>query len=107
VYQLLIIIQGGWLLFGVVAFLYFIIIMMADNGNNNNNVIVYMGGDQRVPRDVTRAIVDPSVDTITREAFRSCTDLLSIVMHDGVKLIEEGAPVHISQRNKVDRSEGH
>ncbi len=65
--------------------------MMADGGGNNNNVFVYMGGDQVVPPRVTHAIVDPSVDTITRRAFYNCRHLVSIEMHDDVKIIEEGA----------------
>ncbi len=64
--------------------------MMADNGNNND-VFVYMGGNQRVPRDVTHAIVDLSVDTIRANAFFKCRQLVSLEMHDGVKIIEEQA----------------
>jgi hypothetical protein len=63
--------------------------MMADGGGNN--VFVYMGGDQVVPPRVTYAIVDRSVDTIRRRAFYNCRHLVSIVMHDGVKIIEEEA----------------
>jgi hypothetical protein len=64
---------------------------MADNGNNNDNVFIYMGGDQEVPEDVTHAIVDPSVDTICAWAFGHRRRLMWIKMHDGVKLIEDGA----------------
>ena len=74
-----------------VAFHLYFIIIMEDNGNNNNVFFVYMGGDQEVPEDVTHAIFDRSVDTIRAKAFHFCTHLLSIVMHDGVKLIEEDA----------------
>ena len=88
--QLLIIIQGGWLLFDV-AFIYSFIIMMVDNGNNNDNVFIYMGGDQEVPLDVTHAIVDRSVDTIRREAFSECRHLVWIKMHDGVGTIGKEA----------------
>jgi hypothetical protein len=42
-----------------------IVIMMADDGGDDN-VFVYMGGNQEVPEGVTRAVVDPSVDTILR-----------------------------------------
>jgi len=75
------------------TFLYFIIIiiMAEEGGNNNDNVFIYMGGDQEVPRDVTHAVVDRSVDTISAWAFGNRRQLASIEMHDGVKLIEDGA----------------
>ena len=63
--------------------------MMDDGGGND--VFVYMGGDHRVPRDVTHAIVDRSVDTIRQRAFYNRRNLVSVEMHDGVKLIEEYA----------------
>ncbi len=67
---------------------------MADQaveGAGDNDVFVYMGGNQRVPRDVTHAIVDRSVDTIRRRAFANCRSLVSLEMHDDVKIIEVGA----------------
>ena len=66
---------------------------MADHAaeGDDNDVFIYMGGDQVVPRDVTHAIVDRSVDTITRRAFYNCRRLVSIEMHDDVKIIEVGA----------------
>jgi hypothetical protein len=66
---------------------------MADHAaeGDGNDVFIYMGGDQVVPRDVTHAIVDRSVDTITRRAFYNCRRLVSIEMHDDVKIIEVGA----------------
>ena len=55
---------------------------MADNnGGDNNNLFMYMGGNQRVPRDVRYVRVHQSV----------CTNLISIEMHDGVEIIEGGA----------------
>ena len=62
---------------------------MADNGNNN--VFVYMGGDQRVPRNVTHVRIHKSVKIITRMAFHNCVNLVWIEMHDGVEIIEEAA----------------
>jgi hypothetical protein len=50
-----------------------------------------MGGDQEVPRGVTRVRVHKSVNIIPRDAFRDCYHLVSIEMHDGVEIIEEGA----------------
>ncbi len=68
---------------------------MADNhaaeGGIDDNVFVYMGGDQEVPEDVTHAIVDRSVDTIRARAFMNCRHLISLEMHDGVKIIEHGS----------------
>ncbi len=61
--------------------------MMADD-SGGDDVFVYMGGDQVVPWDVTRAVVDPSVDTIRARAFFKCRHLESIKMHDGVKTIQ-------------------
>jgi hypothetical protein len=63
--------------------------MMADNGNNN--VFVYMGGDQRVPQNVTHVRVHKSVKIISQYAFSCCDFLVSIEMHDGVEIIEEMA----------------
>ena len=63
---------------------------MAEEGGNNN-VFVYMGGSQRVPRDVTHVRVHKSVKIITRDAFRGCRNLVSIEMHDGVEIIEAWA----------------
>jgi hypothetical protein len=67
-----------------------IFIMMADEGGDDD-VFIYMGGDQEVPEGVTRAIVDPSVDTIRARAFYNCGQLVSIKIHDGVGTIEEEA----------------
>src|SRR5210317_167753 len=52
---------------------------------------VYMGGHQRVPRDVTHVRVHESVKIINRRAFYYCQNLVSIEMHDGVEIIEEEA----------------
>ena len=66
---------------------------MADHAEDdgNNDVFVYMGGDQRVPRDVTHVRIHESVKIITRYAFRNCRNLVSIEMHDGVEIIEREA----------------
>ena len=61
----------------------------ADDGGGNNDVFVYMGGDQRVPRDVTHVRVHKSVKIIREYAFRNCINLVSIEMHDGVEIIEQ------------------
>ena len=57
---------------------------------------VYRGGKQQVPLNVTHAIVDENVTFIRRDAFRGHLSshrrrLVWIVMHEGVKIIEEDA----------------
>ena len=61
---------------------------MADHAEGGNNVFVYMGGNQRVPRNVTHVRVHKSVKIIRRRAFDDCIYLVSIEMHDGVEIIE-------------------
>ncbi len=60
----------------------------ADDDGDNNNAFVYLGGDQRVPRDVTHIRVHKSVKIIPASAFRNCRNLVSIELHDGVEIIE-------------------
>ena len=65
---------------------------MADHADgDDNDVFIYMGGDQRVPRNVRYVRVHKSVKIITREAFQHCIHLVSIEMHDGVEIIKEYA----------------
>ena len=53
---------------------------------------IYRGlGWERVPKDVTHAIVDESVTIIKRFAFYACTHIVSVIMGDNVKIIESGA----------------
>jgi hypothetical protein len=61
--------------------------MAADGGN----IFVYLGGEQEVPFGVTHAIIDPSVKIVLRDSFRYRQRLVSVLFHDGVELIEEGA----------------
>jgi len=63
---------------------------MADEAGNNN-VFIYMGGNQRVPRDVRYVRIHKSVKNISARAFRWCRHLVSVEMHDGVEIIEEDA----------------
>ena len=64
---------------------------MAADGGDDMNIFVYLGGDQEVPGGVTHAIIDPSVKTVQRRAFYSRRRLVSVIFHDGVEIIEEGA----------------
>ncbi len=72
---------------------------MADNdqlagGNNDDggdDIFVYMGGEQEVPRDVKRAKIDETLDTIPRDAFQNCTQLIELEGHNKLKKIEREA----------------
>ena len=59
----------------------------ADDGGDDD-VFIYMGGDQRVPWDVTHVRVHKSVKIIRARAFQHYTNLVSIEMHDGVEIIK-------------------
>eukprot|EP00986_Skeletonema_menzelii_P014703 scaffold10041_cov94-Skeletonema_menzelii.AAC.1 len=58
---------------------------------DGNNVFVYMGGDQEVPRGVTHAVIDPSVKIVPRWAFYCRRQLVSVIFHDDVEIIEDDA----------------
>ncbi len=62
--------------------------MAADGADD---VFVYLGGEQEVPREITHAIIDPSVNIVRRGAFSNCRQLVSVIFHDGVEIIEEFA----------------
>ena len=63
---------------------------MAANDVGNNEVLVYMG-DERVPRDVVRARVHPSVTRISGEAFVDCIKLVEVELCEGLLEIGMGA----------------
>jgi hypothetical protein len=77
---------------------------MANERDNNDVVFVYTGGDQRVPQDVTHAIVDRSVTIIRRRVFYECKHLASIEMHDGVEIIEENAFYYCTSLKRINLS---
>eukprot|EP00986_Skeletonema_menzelii_P004538 scaffold1553_cov119-Skeletonema_menzelii.AAC.1 len=58
---------------------------------DGNNIFVYMGGHQEVPDGVTHAIIDPSVTIVPRRAFSYRRQLVSVIFHDGVEIIERAA----------------
>eukprot|EP00986_Skeletonema_menzelii_P010831 scaffold5410_cov112-Skeletonema_menzelii.AAC.1 len=58
---------------------------------DGNNIFVYMGGDQEVPDGVTHAVIDPSVKIVPRRAFYYLEELVSVIFHDDVEIIEEAA----------------
>ena len=61
---------------------------MADG---DDDIFVYMGGEQEVPDGVTHAVIDPSVKTVRWRAFLNRRQLVSVIFHDGVEIIEEEA----------------
>jgi hypothetical protein len=69
--------------------------------DGNNDIFIYMGGDQRVPDDVTHVRIHKSVKIITREAFIGCRNLVSIEMHDGVEIIKELAFTYCTSLRKI------
>ena len=53
---------------------------------------IYRGLDgEKVPEDSTHVIIDDSVEVIKEHAFHDCRKLVSIIMGDNVKIIEEWA----------------
>ena len=54
----------------------------------DGDVFVYLGGEQVVPDEITHAIIDPSVKIVRAGAFRYREQLVSIIFHDGVEIIE-------------------
>eukprot|EP00986_Skeletonema_menzelii_P010833 scaffold5410_cov112-Skeletonema_menzelii.AAC.3 len=58
---------------------------------DGNNIFVYMGGDQEVPDWVTHAVIDPSVKIVPSMAFYNRRQLVSVIFHDDVEIIEAAA----------------
>eukprot|EP00986_Skeletonema_menzelii_P015650 scaffold12326_cov86-Skeletonema_menzelii.AAC.1 len=58
---------------------------------DGNNIFLYLGGDQVVPRGVTHAIIDPSVKIVLRMAFYNRQQLVSVIFHYDVEIIEDDA----------------
>ena len=52
---------------------------------------MYTGGEQEVPRDVRRAKIDESVDTILARTFMNCEQLIEVEGHNKLKKIETWA----------------
>jgi hypothetical protein len=55
---------------------------------DRSNIFVYMGGEQEVPMNVTRVIIDPSVKIIPPMAFYERRNLMSVESRDGVEKIQ-------------------
>ena len=67
---------------------YLSIISMAADGDD---IFVYLGGDQEVPMHITHAVIDPSVNIVRRGAFEGRRQLVSVIFHDGLEIVEEYA----------------
>lgn len=64
---------------------------MADDAWRKNNIFVYMGGEQHVPDGVIHAVIHRSVKIVRDSAFSEREQLVSVVFHDGVEIIERNA----------------
>jgi len=75
---------------------------LADNGGDD--IFVYTGG--RAPRDVRRAKIDESIDTIPREAFVDCEELIEVVGHNKLKKIENAAFISCTSLRRLTKMGG-
>ena len=84
---------------------------MADNHQEvvdvgGDDIFVYMGGEQEVPRDVRRAKIDESVDTIAEGVFAHCTQLTDLEGHDKLKKIEGHAFICCRRLRRMNKMNG-
>eukprot|EP00985_Skeletonema_marinoi_P000883 scaffold360_cov77-Skeletonema_marinoi.AAC.8 len=63
--------------------------IMADDGVDD--IFVYLGGDQEVPRNVRRVVIDRFVNIIPERAFENRGELVSVETHEGIERIEMNA----------------
>eukprot|EP00984_Skeletonema_dohrnii_P009851 scaffold3797_cov91-Skeletonema_dohrnii-CCMP3373.AAC.6 len=76
-----------------------IAIIMADVYDGGDDVVfVYLGGEQEVPRNVRRVIIDRSVNIIPKKAFYQRKDLVSVEFHEGIE-IDVGVQVFMGCRS--------
>jgi hypothetical protein len=82
--------------------------MIADEllNDGDDDIFVYMGGEQEVPRDVRRAKIDESIDTIPRYAFMDCRQLIEVEGHDRLKKIEYSALLRCRSLRRLKRMNG-
>jgi hypothetical protein len=72
----------------------------------DDDIFVYTGGEQRVPRDVRRAKIDESIDTIPRDAFVDCTQLIEVEGHNKLMKIEEDAFMRCRRLRRLTKMNG-
>jgi hypothetical protein len=85
--------------------------MMADNQLLNDNggdddIFIYIGGEQRVPRDVKRVRIAENVDIILAETFRECFQLIEVEGQNKIKKIEQYAFNNCRRLRKVTKMTG-
>ena len=78
---------------------------MADQADDGgDDIFVYVGG--RAPRDVRRAKIDESIDTIPRGAFYGCGELIEVVGHNKLKKVEKYAFYYCNRLRRVTKMGG-
>jgi len=65
--------------------------MAEEHAVKGDDIFIYMGGEQEVPHDVRRVVIDRSVKIIPAWAFARRGQLVSVKFHDGVERIEMNA----------------
>jgi hypothetical protein len=78
--------------------------ILRNGDDDDDDIFVYTGG--RAPRDVRRAKIDESVDTIPREAFMDCTQLIELEGHDKLKKIEREAFWNCPSLRRLTKMQG-
>jgi hypothetical protein len=64
-------------------------------------IFVYVGGEQEVPRNVTRVRIDRSVKIIPERAFHFRESLLSVETHDDLEKIEREAFLYCTSLRRI------
>jgi hypothetical protein len=79
---------------------------MADEllNNGDNDIFVYTGG--QAPRDVRRARICESIDTVPRGAFQDCHQLIEVEGHKKLMKIEEGAFIRCRSLRRITNMGG-
>ncbi len=78
--------------------------MNGDDGDDDD-IFVYTGREL-VPRDVRRAKIDGSVDSIPDGAFTDCRQLIEVVGHNKLKKVEEYAFSHCRSLRRLTKMNG-
>ena len=62
-----------------------------DDQQQDQALLPFIYRGEPAPRDITRALIDPSIDTIFAGAFNECQHLTHVEVHERVRRIERGA----------------
>ena len=68
---------------------------------DGGDIFVYVGGEQEVPRNVTRVRIDRSVKIIPERAFHFRQNLLSVETHDDLEKIEREAFLYCTSLRRI------